>query len=210
MSSGKTSRVKKNLRTFNSRIPANLEREQVGLAKTLRKGRFQKEPFKALEVLYGLLDRFYSYSTGLVACKKGCSYCCHMQIRLSQIEADFISSKIGISAKKLRASTEIDPSSWVNPSNPCPFLRANECSIYSCRPMTCRTHVSLEETAEKCGFGSKAIISMVNRDTSLPGAMQAYKEMTIRYGGHNADIRDFFGGSEFLLFSAGTLNTEGQ
>ncbi len=200
MSGGKVSQVQKSVQTFNRRIPASLKREQLGIAKTLRKERFQKEPFKALAALYDLLDRIYSHTDGLIACKKGCSYCCHMQVIVTQVEADYIAAQSGVTAKRLATPGNPDSESWINSSKPCPFLRANQCSIYLYRPVNCRTHVSFEQDAQKCGFDSTSNISMIDREASLPGAMQAYREIALRYGGHSADIRDFFEKSSVLLF----------
>lgn len=200
MSGGKISQAQKNVQAFDRRIPASLEREQVGIAKTLRKERYQKEPFKALETLYDLLDRVYAYADGLIACKKGCSYCCHMQVIVTQVEADFIATRSGVAAKRLSTPGNPNAESWISSSKPCPFLRAKQCSIYSYRPVNCRTHVSFEQDAKKCGFDSTSKISMIDRNASLPGAMQAYKEIALRHGGYSADIRDFFGNSSVLLF----------
>jgi Fe-S-cluster containining protein len=200
VSGGKVSQVQKSVQTFNQRIPASLKREQVGLAKTLRKERFQKEPFKALESLYDLLDRVYTHANGLIACKKGCSYCCHMQVIVTQMEADFIAVRSGVAAKRLAISGNPQAESWISSSRPCPFLRENQCSIYAYRPVNCRTHVSFEQDAQKCGFDSTSNILMIDREASLPGAMQAYREMALRYGGHSADIRDFFEKSSVFLF----------
>ena len=200
MSGGKVSQVQKNIQAFNRRIPASLEREQVGLAKTLRKDRYQKEPFKALEALYDLLNRVYAHTDGLIACKKGCSYCCHMQVIVTQVEADFIAARSGVAAKRLTTPGNPNSGYWINAAKPCPFLRVNQCSIYAYRPVNCRTHVSFEQDAQKCSFDSTSKIAMLDREVSLPGAMQAYKEIALRHGGYNTDIRDFFGNSSVLLF----------
>lgn len=78
-----------NIDKFNKRLPVKLDREQNDLAKKLRKPR-NNDPFQSLETLYDYLSRFFSHANGLVACSKGCSYCCHSEIGLSQIEADYI------------------------------------------------------------------------------------------------------------------------
>lgn len=197
MSAGRTS-VQKNVQLFNRRIPVAIERDQKGLPKTLRKERYREEPFKALETIFDYLDRIFSYSEGLVACKKGCSFCCHMQVILTQVEADYIANKTGVPAKKLLQPPRTVADGWVDATKPCPFLKSHQCTIYPFRPVNCRTYVNFEETNEKCQFGSTSKIFMLDRDGSFPGAMQAYGELAARHGGYNGDIRDFFDSSSAL------------
>ncbi len=186
----------KNIDKFNRRLPIKVDREQEGLAKKFRKPR-NDNPFRALEGLYEYLDRFFSYANGLVACSKGCSYCCHSEIGLSQVEADYIASKIGVPAKRLMMDlTRKGRAPWVDPDRPCPFLHESSCLIYAYRPMTCRTHVNFEPTNELCRFGSNAeSMPLLDRKKSLAGAMKAYGEIAAGHVGRVGDIRDFFGNS---------------
>ncbi len=188
------------IRTFNKRIPMNLTREQDGLAKLLRKERYASNPFKALAETFESIDRTYSYADGLIACKKGCSYCCHMEIGLSQVEADYIADRVGVPAKRLTSQREeSNPDGWIDPNKPCPFLRDGVCAIYPFRPMVCRTYVSFEDSNDKCRFDSTSKIHLIDREASLPGVLKAYAELVVQYGGFLGDIRDFFGVSSAVL-----------
>lgn len=185
----------KNIERFNKRLPLKLDREQHGLAKKFRKPR-NTDPFQSLAALYDYLDRFMSYAVGFMACAKGCSYCCHSEIGLSQIEADYIAARTGILAKRIRRqdSTSAGAAPWVDPNRPCPFLNHGACTIYGFRPMLCRTHVNFDATNGLCRFDSEAeSILLLDRGSCLPGAMKAYGELAARYGGGIGDIRDFFG-----------------
>ncbi len=183
----------KNTERFNGRLPLKLDREQHGLAKKFRKPR-NADPFQSLATLYDYLDRFMSYAVGLMACAKGCSYCCHSEIGLSQIEADYITARTGIPAKRMRQDpTRVGAAPWVDPNRPCPFLNLGACAIYEFRPMLCRTHVNFDATNALCRFDSEAeSILLLDRESSLPGAMKAYGELAASYGGGIGDIRDFF------------------
>jgi uncharacterized protein len=183
----------KNIQKFNKRLPPKLDREQEGLAKMLRKPR-NNDSFKVLTTIYDYLERYFSYSEGLVACKKGCANCCHIQIILSKFEADFIALHTGLVINKIQPLFIPNSDGWVDPSKPCPFLKDNSCSIYSCRPMACRTHYNFAPTNEPCQFESKDKgMALINRETTFAGVMKAYSEHLDRHGSSVGDIRDFFG-----------------
>lgn len=185
--------VVQKVQIFNKRVPISLEREQNGFPKKFRKERYRNDPQKALSEIYDYLDRYYAFSKGLVACSKGCSYCCHIPVSLYQLEADYIEQHTGIKAVKDVKGSSVFSGEWVDQTKPCPFLQATQCSIYPYRPLSCRTHVSFESSNEKCRFGSKSTIQMINRDSSFPGVMQAFRELSANYNPIPADIRDYFG-----------------
>jgi len=182
----------KNVKRMNKRMPVKLDREQYKLAKKMRK--CAPDSMKALEFIYDYLDRFFSYSDGLVACKKGCSHCCHMRVAIVQVESDYIHRKTGASVKRLELDSYVDEGPWIDANRPCPFLKDDVCSIYEFRPMVCRTHVNFEDTNEVCRPDVKyESVPLFDRDASLPGAMKAFSELASGYGGGAGDIREFFG-----------------
>lgn len=81
-----------------------------------------------------------------VSCKKGCSYCCHVHIYISQDEAQLIinhcnHNSIDINIERLRKQQNIGIEDWIKQpieKAQCVFLKDNECQIYNIRPMTCR------------------------------------------------------------------------
>lgn len=202
MSDKKPSQVAEQLmRRWNSRIPKTLDAEDAILPKKLRKPRYAE--FEALQEIYKLLDRFYAFCSGLTPCQKGCSYCCHSEIAVSKVEADYIASVTGVQLAMptrflLRRSVN-----YCDPAKPCPFLAADGgCSIYPCRPMLCRTHVSFETDNAKCKFDSpEETVFFVDRAKSFPGAMRAYLDLVERHypGGGFADIREYFGTTKRAL-----------
>ena len=183
-----------NLEKFKKRLPQKVERKQEDFAKKFRKPK--SDPFKSLGELYAYFDEVASYANGLIACKKGCGHCCHIEVGIHQIEADYISSKTNHKAAKLSGGLMRKEGGWIDANRPCPFLKENVCSIYEHRPMVCRTHLSFEKDSELCrpdNSDEDCKVPQINRSTSYPGAMKAYGELMARYGGNIGDIRDFFG-----------------
>lgn len=187
-----------NVQKLNKRIPKKLERKQDDLAKKFRKPK--SEPFDSLTELYEFLDEMASYAHGLVACKKGCSHCCHMEVGLTQLEADYISAFTGFQASKAPADREIKKDGWIDSNRPCPFLKNDACSIYEFRPMVCRTHLVFEKTNEVCNPENNGSFPQIDRMTAYPGAMRAYGELTVRYGGGIGDIREFFSSTTMATY----------
>lgn len=180
------------LKRLNARIPPLLEREDASIAKRLRKPRVS--PMEGIGILYEFLDKNLNYTNGISPCKKGCAFCCHSEVAISKLEADYIAIKTGRHAENL-PNRPMTSETYCDPMRPCPFLTPidNCCSIYAYRPVMCRTHVSLEASNEPCRFDSKETpISLLDRASSWPGAMQAYIELAKRYGESWADIRDYY------------------
>ena len=181
------------LRRLNARIPVALEREDASLAKRLRKPRIST--LEGLEMLYAFLDRYLAHVVkGLTACQKGCAYCCHSQVAVSKLEAEYIASKTGRALLKSPNQAMVSEQ-YCDPVKPCPFVDSVDmsCAIYSYRPLLCRTHISFETDNAKCRFdsdGSK--ITLLDRRNTWPGAMQAYSELVSRHGGTWGDIREYF------------------
>lgn len=182
------------LKRLNARIPLALDHEDAAIAKRLRKPHIT--PLDGLETLYGHIDRFMAYTSGLAACQKGCAYCCHSQVAVSKLEADYIVLKTGRQAAAVRVAPMVSEQ-FCDFKRPCPFLLAGDksCSIYAHRPMLCRTHLSIESSNTPCQFDANPgqTIMLLDRTRSWPGAMQAYVELVKRHGESWADIRDYFG-----------------
>lgn len=87
-----------------------------------------------------------------VACRAGCSRCCHMNTMIYEHEAKRLAEVTG---RKMR-TLPYRPLDVVflegNKFNfePCPFLVNNKCSVYDDRPLVCRTHHSLSNDAQDC------------------------------------------------------------
>ena len=86
-----------------------------------------------------------------VSCKKGCSFCCHGQVSVTEDEADVLADKIiedeasidirrlGIQSKAKNKAVDWYKISFQD--RRCVFLdEAGQCSIYKDRPSVCRTN----------------------------------------------------------------------
>lgn len=82
-----------------------------------------------------------------ITCRKGCAFCCHNQVMISEIEASAIweyckLNDIDIDIEYLRRQTNLDEQSHPRASNSaCVFLGIDRsCKIYEFRPLICRKY----------------------------------------------------------------------
>jgi Fe-S-cluster containining protein len=73
-----------------------------------------------------------------VTCKKGCSYCCNIEVALLEEEFQFLKQWIAA-----------NPIAEINRNGACPFLKDGLCLVYFSRPASCRKYFSLD-VPEKC------------------------------------------------------------
>lgn len=111
--------------------------EAAGLAQSLCETSLKKRPGKLA-----------------IACKAGCSYCCHGFVGVMPPEAFRVADAVragragGIDAETLRNRSEplrgLAPDARVGRKLPCPLLKADGlCSVYADRPLVCRQATSL-------------------------------------------------------------------
>lgn len=100
-----------------------------------------------------IVDEMMAFNNGDVACKRGCSHCCHIQVLMTQDEADVIGKRIKRKAVQYkgpsRGRADVETFDY-GYHNPCTFLVDGECSIYANRPLACRTQYSLDIDALLC------------------------------------------------------------
>lgn len=89
-----------------------------------------------------------------VACKEGCSGCCHMNTMIYEHEAIHLAKVTGRKMVHLtyRPLNVVFKKGNDFIGKPCPFLLKNKCSVYADRPLVCRTHHSLYEDAKWCSI----------------------------------------------------------
>ena len=91
-----------------------------------------------------------------VECRKGCAFCCHMNVTATALEAMHIAATLRMGGRtdlerSVSAASEVlsglDPGSRLARKSPCPLLVQGACSIYQARPIACRTLLSLSARA---------------------------------------------------------------
>lgn len=134
----------------------------------------------------------------LTPCKRGCDHCCRIAVGISQHEADRIGAVTGRQPADLRRSPEaiadaLDRAQVDNYGKPCPFLKDHACTVYEVRPMACRAHHSLADTAENCDSTGRTPHNCPTVPTlSVSHAMQEASAVIFFDDPVFGDIREFF------------------
>lgn len=162
-------------------VPKDVQDLEASLESKLRTER--GTPLRKLRLLYKLLEPVVAALGPFVACRPGCSSCCLYPIGIMPLEADLISKRTGMSPSIVSEDVS---------STACPFLVDNRCSIYDDRPMACRKHVAITNTAYWCQ-NERANVHALPMIT-LSKAESAF-EYVIALDGRRSpiDIRDAFG-----------------
>ena len=103
-----------------------------------------------------------------VSCKKGCSACCHMEVEITNYEAeilkDVVTSGYVIERQRLQVQSQrgLQDPAWRegirNKDNPCVFLDPEgSCGIYENRPVMCRRH-SVTSPPKNCATLTSTIV----------------------------------------------------
>lgn len=147
---------------------------------------------KKIYAIWAICDELNSENGKNVACRRGCSHCCHIAVAITPEEAEAIGKRIGRAPRK-------DVTLCRNPSegfdfgydNPCTFLKDGECSIYEHRPLACRAHFSLDVDALLCELhppesSPVPLLNPKNVNMLLVYAINPTDEKSL------ADIREYF------------------
>jgi len=183
------SRSRSRFSEFLASIPKDLNARDDVIAQQLRRDNSSAK--SKLGKIYSLMTEVSQAITPYVACGKGCSDCCKMNVSISIIEAERLSAV----SKKLMAIVKhpVRHPDEVFVGVPCPFLVDDACSVYEARPYACRSHYSFDTSAYWChpARANEGEMSLLH----MGGARQAYDEIVVssRLRGF-ADIRDFFPG----------------
>ena len=91
-----------------------------------------------------------------MACRPGCSYCCHLRVEIRphdafvlarHIETRFTAQQRARALAKLEANlariAPLSPQQHIRAGIPCALLDDGVCSVYDARPVTCRKYHSL-------------------------------------------------------------------
>ena len=172
---------------FLSAMPKDLDTRDDVIA-----GQFQRDNSSAkskLGKIYSLMAEVSQAVQPYIACGKGCSDCCKMNVSISIIEAERLST---VTRKPMAVVKHpVRHSEGEFSGVPCPFLADDVCSAYEARPYACRAHYSFDTSAYWCHpeRSCKGEMSLLQ----MGGARQAYHDIVTssRLRGF-ADIRDFF------------------
>jgi len=125
-------------------------------------------------------------------CTKGCSACCHNTAIISELDAMQIASATGAplaNPARVFDAAAGDEARRAYAANyagvACTFLKDRICSIYADRPVVCRVHHSLEDSAAGCDGGRQP--EAVDLTEIYVGELRMMGRMMIY-----ADIREFF------------------
>lgn len=78
-----------------------------------------------------------------IDCKKGCAHCCYLPVKTLPSIAKVIAIHIADSERdSMKSALNNYTQSTSIQHKPCPFLKDDTCSIYSLRPLSCRTFTS--------------------------------------------------------------------
>lgn len=99
--------------------------------------------------LWKLADFIAPFTRDAVACKRGCSHCCHIAVALTQAEAKIIGMRIGRAPVNNPAAVDLKKFDY-GYHNPCTFLVGGDCSIYESRPLACRVQYNVDADALLC------------------------------------------------------------
>lgn len=159
--------------------------------------------WNALIALYERESVNWPKSQPDIACKKGCSLCCSLNVDIMDYEKPRLAEAIQtLPAKELenvyfRASAKnkitkgLDPERKSKKRYVCPLLKDHECIIYNDRPLSCKSFHSVDY--EICVEGSVPNSDVESKEWAQPALHKQMVEMgaglhQIEYGGEIDDM----------------------
>jgi len=110
------------------------------------------EGFEARLAQERAIDPAFARRERQVECRRGCTFCCHLSVSATPLEAARLASAIraGRRHELERAVLDgadtldgLDARARLERKAPCPLLREGTCSLYEARPLACRALVSV-------------------------------------------------------------------
>lgn len=178
----------KRIKQLNERLPAKVAKEKMEpLGYQACRAKSATAKVKLLREMVAVIGDAVS---GIAACGKGCSKCCHISVVMCADEAAVIGKEIGV-------RPEVPPQfikhgehdAMAHYGEPCPFLANRQCSIYQYRPLACRTLFNMDADALLCTVvpGDPPKVPYLNHWPMTNVIAEAFESA------HNfAELRDFF------------------
>ena len=119
-----------------------------------------KRPLIELQKLYKQIDAEVNEAgiPGSASCKKGCSFCCYINVDVSIMEASLLTPYVRKQDRELMDKQKnlsfIQFNELPYTDRKCIFLEDNKCRAYNDRPLACRTHF-VGSLAQKCDTSGK-------------------------------------------------------
>jgi hypothetical protein len=137
-----------NLKAINARMARDFEAVRRDGNAILRS---KKSKIEKIYAVWSLADRLYAGTGKNVACRRGCSHCCHIGVAVHPLEAEAIGKRIGRTPREnVNLRKNVAEGFAFGYGNPCTFLKDGECSIYAHRPLACRVQFSLDVDSLLC------------------------------------------------------------
>ncbi len=131
---------------------------------------------KASILIHKIFDGLYKEVPESIECEKGCNYCCRGSVSITETEIKEVGlyirktfnkkqlEKVKKAATKIKKKQKsLTKEARIFDRNDCPLLVEGECSIYSSRPLMCRSAYSY----------SKEACSVADSDSTMPVPMEA-------------------------------------
>ncbi|MFP6557092.1 YkgJ family cysteine cluster protein [Paraburkholderia sp. B3] len=137
--------------------------------------------------IYHAADLLASEISPLAVCQKGCGHCCHIDVGVTEIEAQYIERNTG--ARKNFGTSR--SSGHGETKTPCPFLSVDHtCSIYEFRPFACRTYFAFDDPR----YCNDNHVTHVTYDARGNPILADFARLLLELNGQGRwrDIRDFF------------------
>ncbi len=157
-----------------------------------------------LEVYFSELSRIHSdQSNEKLACKEGCSFCCHLHITLKPYELLPLMKRISALPEEkqeiLLQKVETNCSSMDDVSDEevllinydCPFLDEDNCTIYSERPTSCRSAHSTSKTVCEEAFKFPSLEIEANHVIGFVDSVRDYEAAFENLLGEYHDVSDY-------------------
>lgn len=174
---------------FFKSVPPELKAHVVTLPKRITQ--ISARPVIRLKEVLNTADQIFDHAGKFAACTRGCGHCCHVSVPITQFEARYIGENLSIQPVEQKQTIRHALTEFGS-HTPCPFLKNAECSIYECRPLTCRMHMNFDVDNYWCLHENwNKPEAKIPRPTIQP-LVDAYHLVVNNVAPIMADIRDFF------------------